>query len=775
MFFLINTAFGQEYTISGYVNDAKTGEELIGANIYLETGGIGTSTNAYGFYSLSLPAGTYQVFVQYIGFDTKVIDVELNKNIRLNVELLPASNQIQEVTLTGEDSRERIQNTEMSTTKLSIKEVKDIPQLLGEVDIIRSIQTLPGVTTVGEGATGFNVRGGNVDQNLILLDEAPVYNSSHLFGLFSVFNGDAVKDVKLYKGGIPANYGGRLSSVLDVRQKDGNTKQFAATGGIGALSSRVTLEGPIQKDRSSWMLAGRRSYADLFLVFGPEDLRGNQAYFYDLNAKVNFILNDKNRLYASAYLGRDVFGFDDLFNFSWGNRTFSLRWNHLYSDKLFSNTTFVYSDYDYSIGINSGNQVFDWDSGIDNFNLKSDYSYYINSNHTLEFGVNVLSYAFEPGIIEPGETLFFDRLDIQDRFAYEPGVYISHEFKAGSRITVKYGLRYSHFLRTGPETIYDYDPNQPMDPSSITDSTFYRGGEVFWDNGGLEPRLAVTYLIDDEKSVKFSYNRTLQFIHLVSNTTAATPIDIWTPSGPHISPSNANQVALGYFQNLEQGKYELSAEVYYKKMNNLLDYKNGAELILNEQIETELLSGEGYSYGLELMVRKNSGDFTGWISYTLSRTRQRTLSEFEEENVNNGDWYASNWDKPHDLSVVGNYKINEKWSVGGNFSLQTGRPITYPDGKIVQNGITIPIYSTRNSNRLPAYHRLDLSATYNLEQKEGRRWKSSLTFGVYNAYARRNAFSIFFRESEDNPGTTEAVRLSILGSAIPFITYNFEF
>jgi len=769
--------YGQKKPVlSGYLKDATSGEALIGANVVAEGTGLGVSTNAYGFYSLSLPASDYTIKFYYLGYETETRSVSLKTDLTLNVQMKESSVELQEVVV-SEDLDKNVKSVEMSTTQLTILEVKAIPQLLGEVDVIRSILLLPGVTTVGEGASGFNVRGGNIDQNLILLDEAPVYNSSHLFGFFSIFNGDAVRDLKLYKGGIPAEYGGRLSSALDVRQKEGNSKAFHGTGGIGVLSSRLMLEGPIVKDKCSFMVAGRRSYADLFLKLASDpDLRQNQAYFYDLNAKVNYQIDDRNSVFLSAYFGRDIFSFSDLFRFSWGNKTLTLRWNHLFSDKLFSNFTVLASDYDYSLGVPTGDQAFDWISGITNIYAKADFSYYLDPQSTIRFGGSMLYYGFDPGKATPGpETTVFNEFKVPNKYAVEPGVYASLERKIGTRFTILAGLRYSHFLRLGEETIYIYDENKPKSPETIIDSVHYANGEIISSFNGLEPRLSANYLLDDESSVKLSYNRTRQYIHLVSNTTSATPIDVWTPSGPYVKPAYADQVAGGYFRNFRNNRYELSAELYYKKMYDLLDYKNGAELILNPTVETELLSGNGTAYGLELMLKRNGKKWSGWISYTLSRSEMVVKGAFPQETINNGNPYPNNWDKTHDLSVTGYYNITKYWQVSGIFVYQTGRPVTYPDGKFEQNGIIIPVYNSRNSSRIPHYHRLDFSVTYDFKKNEGKNYKQSIVFGAYNVYARRNAFSIFFRQSEENPLQTEMVRLSILGSIVPFITYNFQF
>lgn len=777
LFIQVGFIYGQKKaTLSGYLKDAKSGETLIGANVVAEGTGLGVSTNAYGFYSLALPSGQYTIKFYYLGFETEVRNVELTTDLTLNVEMKESSVELQEVVVT-EDLDKNVKSVEMSTTQLTILEVKAIPQLLGEVDVIRSILLLPGVTTVGEGASGFNVRGGNIDQNLILLDEAPVYNSSHLFGFFSIFNGDAVRDLKLYKGGIPAEYGGRLSSVLDVRQKEGNTKAFHGAGGIGVLSSRLMLEGPIVKDKCSFMVAGRRSYADLFLKLASDpDLRQNQAYFYDLNAKVNYQIDDKNSVFLSSYFGRDIFSFSDLFRFSWGNKTLTLRWNHLFSDKLFSNFTLLVSDYDYSLGVPTGDQAFDWISGITNVYAKADFSYYLDPKSTVRFGGSMLYYGFDPGKATPGpETTVFIEFAVPNKYAVEPGVFARIDRKIGTRFTLQAGLRYSHFLRLGEETIYIYDENKPKSPETIVDSVHYGNGEIISSFYGLEPRFSANYLIDDESSVKLSYNRTRQYIHLVSNTTSATPIDVWTPSGPHVKPAYADQIAGGYFRNFRNNRYELSGEIYYKKMYDLLDYKNGAELILNPTVETEMLSGDGTAYGLELMLKRNGKIWSGWISYTLSRSEMLVKGQYPEETINNGNPYPNNWDKTHDFSATGNYNITKYWQVSAIFVYQTGRPVTYPDGKFEQNGIIIPVYNNRNSSRIPHYHRLDFSVTYDFKKNENKNYKQSIVFGAYNLYGRRNAFSIFFRQSEENPLQTEMVRLSILGSIVPFVTYNFQF
>lgn len=767
--------FSQDtYTLSGRIQDASSGEVLIQATIQVPELQMGAYTNEYGFYSLSLPEGTYSVRFSYIGFASITREITLTSSQSLDIELEQEGVQVEAVIISAEAEDENVSQVEMSTVKLNIMQVRKMPQLLGEVDIIRSMQLMPGVTTVGEGATGFNVRGGNVDQNLILLDESPVYNSSHLLGFFSVFNADAIKDVKLYKGGIPAKYGGRLSSVMDIRQKEGNNKQFAMTGGIGLLSSRLTVEAPLQKEKSSFMISGRRSYMDLFLKLSNDpDLNSNTLYFYDLNAKVNYTLGDKDRLYLSGYLGNDVFGFQEDFRFQWGNQTGTLRWNHLFSDKLFSNFTAIYSDYEYLIGIpeaSGESDPFEWTSHIYNYNLKADFGYFLNPQNTIEFGASALLYRFQPGDVDfLGDRTNFNDFALEHEHAMEYAAYLSNEQKIGSKLTLKYGLRYSLFQNIGSGTVYKYAEGVPRSETSIVDTLQYGSREVIKSFGGLEPRLAINYRLDDESSLKASYNRTRQYIHLISNTTAATPIDVWKPAGSYVDPATADQVALGYFRNFSNNMFEASVEVYYKQFQDLVDYKDGANLLFNQTIETELLSGDGRAYGAEVLIRKNKGDLTGWLAYTLSRTERQV------EGINNGEYYPSNYDKLHDVSLVLNYQISKSWDIGANFAFMTGRPITYPDGRYTYDGITVPVYSNRNGARTPTYHRLDLSANLNPRKNEGRRWKSTWNFGVYNAYNRRNPYSIYFRQNETNPNVTEAVQLSIFGSIIPSVTYNFQF
>ncbi len=766
----------QTATLSGYIKEKSTGEDLIGANIILRgKKTVAATSNSYGYFSLTVNPGEYTLEVSFLGYKTYSEEIQLLSSISKNIELSEESELINEVVLTGEKQDENVKSVEMSVSKLTTKEIKKIPQLLGETDIIRTITLLPGISTVGEGANGFNVRGGNVDQNLILLDEAPVFNSSHLFGFFSVFNADAVKDVKLYKGGIPAEYGGRLSSVLDVRQKEGNSKEFKMNGGLGLLSSRLLLEGPIVKDKVSYMVAGRRSYLDIFFGLSDDEaINQSILYFYDLNGKININFSEKSRLFISGYYGNDQFGIQDQFDFGWGNATGTLRWNYLLSDKLFLNLTGVYSDYKYNLGTPDNSEVnFRWNSRIRNNLMNAQFTWFPNPNNTVDFGVDNTYFIFDPAEIS-GDI--YARLS--SSYALETGLFISNEQKVSTRLTLQYGLRYAGFARFGEQTIRTYQEGDIIDDNTVISEKTYESGEIiksYFDWGGFEPRFSANYLLSENNSIKFSYNRLRQFIHLISNTTTPTPVDIWRPSGPHIEPSIVNQVAIGYFHNFSKNKYQLSTEVYYKDFQNLVDYKDNADLIFTEFIETELLSGIGRAYGLEVMFEKKLGNLTGWISYTLSKSERKVAGESRETSINNGEWYLSNYNKTHDITVVANYAISSSWDLGATFSFQSGRPVTYPSARGQFEGITYPVYNNRNGANIPNYHRLDISATYTPKPKEGRRWQNSWSFGVYNAYARRNAYSIFFRQNEINPVVTEAVRLSIFATIIPFVTYNFEF
>lgn len=779
----ISVGFSQEkFTISGTLKDANNGETLLGATIFLKNTTRGTITNQYGFYSLTAPQGNYTLVVSYLGYKTIEHKISLHKNVKFNAELKEDNDNLDEVVITaGKTKQVNLKTPQMSVAKLSAKTIKSIPTILGEVDIIKSIQLLPGVTNAGEGASGFNVRGGAEDQNLVLLDEAVIYNTSHLFGFFSVFNIDAVKDIKLYKGGIPAHFGGRVSSVLDVRQKDGNSKNLKLSGGIGIISSRLTVEGPTFKDKGSFLVSGRTSYAHLFMKLN-EETKNNSIKFYDLNFKTNYKINDNNRLYLSGYLGNDDINFGSSFNNTYGNLTGNLRWNHIFTDKLFTNLSLIYSKYNYNLKINRDG--IDWKSDIKNYNLKYDVGYYLSDKYKLNFGVSGIYYNFNPGNLNPlNATSGVNRRKLDNKFAIETGIYAGLEHTISDKFTARYGLRYSNFWRLGKQTLREYTNNLPViynenlgiyERATSIGETAYGTGKTIKSFGNLEPRLALSYQLNEKSSVKGSYNRTSQYLHLISNTASATPLDVWVPSGKFIKPQLADQYAVGYFRNFKNNMFSIEAETYYKTVKNRVDYINGADLIAQNNIETEILIGESRSYGLELLLRKNRGKFTGWLSYTLAKAEQRTPGGAAGGlGINNGKWYNTPYDRTHDVSFTGNYKLNEKWSFSSNFIFQTGRPVTYPNGRFEYNGLSIATYSNRNANRLPAYHRLDISATLTPRKNKTRKWKSEWVFGIYNLYGRKNAASITFGQNTTT-GISEATRTSIFGIT-PAITYNFKF
>lgn len=779
LFFLMAASAQEKFTLSGIVTDAGSNETLIGASVFIIETNTAIATNEYGFYSISLPPGTYTVEVSYVSFGTIRNTVTLNRNIRQNFQLTMGTQELDEIVISENQKRAAIKKPEMSVNKLSIQDIKKMPVVLGEVDILKSLLQLPGVTNAGEGSSGFNVRGGAADQNLILLDEATIFNSSHLFGFFSVFNSDAIKNLKLYKGGIPARFGGRVSSVLDIYQKEGNSKEFHMNGGIGLISSRLLAEGPIAKGRSSFLVAGRASYAHLFLKLTDND---NSAYFYDLNTKLSHKLNENNNLYLSGYFGRDVFNINNSFNNVYGNTVINLRWNHLFSEKLFANTSLIYSDYYYGLELDFiGLQ---WDSGIKNYNLKYNLKHYLSDKFKLNYGLNALYYDFNPGKVSPSnESSSINPEQLDKKYAFEPALYIDAEHTLTDNITVSYGLRYSMFYRLGAQTLNTYANDQPVnydndlkiyEKAPATGTQRYGSNEVIADFNNLEPRAAISYSINDNQSVKASYNRMAQYLHLISNTSSPTPLDVWAPSGKYIEPQLLDQVAVGYFRNFSNDKYTLEVESFYKKIKNRIDYIDGANLIANNAIEQVVLNGRSRAYGLEVLLRKNEGKLSGWIAYTLSRSEQQTPGRVAgETGVNNGEWYKTGYDKLHNLSVTASYELNDKWTFGSIFALQSGQPVTYPNGQYVYGDITIPSYGQRNEDRLPAYHHLDVSATYTPKPEKNKGWQGEWVFSIYNLYNRKNAASISFRQNEDT-GYNEAVRLSIFG-VIPSVTYNFKF
>ncbi len=677
----------EKITLSGTVYDQSNNETLIGVSIYFPELNAGTTTNEYGFYSITIPEGSYKIQVSYLGYTSQIEVLNLSKKLTKNFKLNQETESLDEIIIESNIEKLNVRTPQMSVNSLTAASIKQIPVVLGEADIIKSLILLPGVTSAGEGASGFNVRGGAADQNLILLDEATVFNSSHLFGFFSVFNPDVIKDVKLYKGGIPAKYGGRLSSVLDIYQKEGNSKEFDITGGIGLVSSRLLIEGPIKKEKISFLVGGRSSYAHLFLPLFDND---NKAYFYDLNTKLNYRINDRNSVFFSGYFGKDVFGINDSFVNTYGNKVGNLRWNHLFSDKLFSNLSLIYSDYFYGLTLDFVG--FEWDSGITNFNLKYDFKNYVNENLKLSYGINNIYIKFNPGEIVPNRDdsgIVPEKLI--DKYANEFAIYIDTEHKISDKLQLQYGVRFSNFTRLGQSELNIYKNDQAVvynnefkkyeSAVAIGTESFKRSNSIAGFNN-IEPRVSMSYLLNEDSSIKASYNRMAQYLHLLSNTASHTPLDVWTPSGKYIKPQLLDQFAIGYFKSIKDGDYSIETEVFYKDIQNRIDYINGANLIANDEIETVILKGKSRAYGLEVLFKKNEGKLKGWVAYTLSRSEQLTEGRnANEPGINQGKWYSTPYDKTHDFSINASYELNKKWTFNTNFIFQTGQPTNYPVGQ----------------------------------------------------------------------------------------------
>lgn len=780
---LLFTAFfisanAQNFSISGNLTDNSNGESLAGASILIkELPNKGTMSNFYGFYSIALPKGNYTLVCSYIGFENKEIKIELDKPITKNMALKPSAEALEEVVLQGSVAKRHLKSPIAGVTRISIKEIESVPVLFGEKDIIKTLQLLPGVKSAGEGSSGFYVRGGSADQNLILLDEAPVYNASHLMGFFSVFNSDALKNVKLYKGYIPPKFGGRLASVLQVQMKDGNNKKLSASGGIGLISSKLTLEAPIVKDKGSFIISGRRTYADMFLKLSSDEaIKNNTLYFYDLNVKGNYRFDAKNKLFISGYFGRDVLGFKDAFSFDWGNITGTLRYNHLFNDKLFSNTSFIYSDFDYKINIGDSNLDISIAAIIQNLHFKQDFSYYANEKNKFEFGASLIKHTFKPGSFESNmEGL--NNSQLENKHALESAAYVSNTQKISPTLTASYGLRYSNFTQLGPGNIFSYNSLGELESEK-----YYETNEVVASYHGFAPRAALAFVLNEKSSLKTSYNKTFQYLHLMSNSDGNNPTDVWLPSSNNIKPQVGHQVALGYFRNFgKEEAYQFSVETYYKKMENSVDYKTGAEITLNPTVEGDLLFGKARAYGLELLIRKQQGKFTGWVSYTLART------EKQFEDINDNHWFPAKQDRTHDLALVGSYKIGSRATISANWVYYTGNAVTFPTGRYELNGNWYNYYTDRNAGRMPDYHRLDIGFTLKNkkyktfidevtgeEKRKKKKFESSWNFSVYNAYARENAYSIRFEQSEADPSKNVAVQTALF-KIVPSISYHFKF
>ena len=754
-------------TLSGYVSDAESGERLVGVTVIETNLKKGTSTNTYGYYSFTIPEGNWDLQLSYIGYKTINHKGQAVKNVLHDFIMEQNETQLGEVVIEATRSDENVRAPSMGIVKLDVKTIKAIPSLLGEIDVVRVLQLLPGVQTTSEGSTGFSVRGGGSDQNLILLDDATVYNSGHLLGFFSIFNNDAVKNVTLYKGDIPAAYGGRLSSLLEVEIKDGDSRKIGISGSIGTISSKLTVEGPVIQDRTTFLFAGRRTYADLFLPFAKEeDLRDIKLYFYDFNLKLSHVLNENNRLYLSGYSGRDIFK-NKFSTIEFGNQTGSLRWNHIYSSKLFMNLSLIYSRYNYNLGTpesGTGSFSFSWDSRLTDYSPRLDFTHYLSGNHKLRYGASVIYHDFFPGEISGiGSTSGSTYFKLPSSYTIESGLYISDESKFLGNLTLKYGLRFAMFQNIGPGTFYEY--NNEYTP---VDSIVYHKGDIFNTYSGLEPRVAFTYLINDISSFKGSYSHTAQFITLAQNSSSGTPLNIWFPASPNVEPQLCDQFSIGYFRNLRNDMYEVSGEVYYKNFLRLIDFRDHAQLFLNQYLEGELRRGKGYSYGIETLLRKNEGFFTGWISYTYSRSF-RIVPE-----INSGNRYPSLYDKPHALNLVTTFALSQRITASSTWTYATGLPLTLPTGRAVIGNALIPVYSERNSDRMEDYHRLDLSISLMGKEKPGKKWQSELNLSIYNVYNRHNTWSINFVQDAENPYITYAEK-TYLFSVIPAITYNIKF
>lgn len=745
-------------SVSGNVKDALTGEDLIGATVMIKSRNTGVASNGYGYYSLVVPRGEYEMEVRYMGYETSKIKVTVSGALHVDIKLQPSGNELRTVEVSSRKKDDNIRNVEIGMEKLNVKDIKTIPVLFGEKDVLKTIQLMPGIKSEGEGSSGIIVRGGSADQNQILLDEANVYNASHMFGFFSVFNSDAIKSLSIYKGNEPAEYGGRLSSVLDIKMNDGNNQKMSATGGIGLISSRLSVEGPLVKDKGSFIVSGRRTYADLFLKLSNNaDTRSSSLYFYDLNAKANYKLDDRNRIFLSGYLGQDAMGIK-AFGIDWGNKTATLRWNHLWSEVLFSNTSVLVSDYLYKIDINAGSNLHLLSRILD-YGLKQDFQLSLADNQTLQFGWQSTYHKIIPGAVTSSSDI--DMKSLSNKNTWENALYLSHKLQLGSHLDAEYGFRLSSFSLFGPGNIYRYDDN-----GKTLDTTYYAAGRVVKSYLNLEPRLSLNYVMNDNNSVKAAYARNVQNLHLLSNSSATSPTDMWIPSSNNVKPEIADQVSVGYFRNFANNRFEFSVEAYYKAMQNQIDYRNGAQVNFNENAESQILFGKGRAYGLEMYLKKKYGRLNGWISYTLSRT-ERKFSE-----INNNSWYPSRQDRTHDVSIVGMYELNKHWSLSATWVYNTGNAVTFPTGKYEIDGKQMFVYSDRNANRMPAYHRLDLGATWML--KKTATTESSWSFSLYNAYGRENAYMITFKQSDTDPNRTVASQISLF-RFIPSVSYNFKF
>jgi hypothetical protein len=755
--FQIQFAIGQEkLVINGNLKDQATGEAIIRAVIRIEElPNLGVLSNEYGFYAIALPKGKYNLLITQLGYEKYKQQVTLEENISLNIFLKPA-NLLKEVVVESGRKNDNLLKAQMGTETLNLNAISKVPVIFGEKDILKTLQLLPGVKSAGEGNSGFYVRGGGADQNLILLDEAPVYNASHLLGFFSTFNSDAIKDVTLIKGNAPAQYGGRLSSVLDVKMKDGNNQDYNVTGGLGLISSRVSIEGPLQKDKSSFIISGRRTYADVFLL-ASETFKDNILYFYDFNLKANYKIDEKNKLFISGYFGRDELGLKNTFGIDWGNKTGTIRWNRIVSSRLFLNTSLIFSDYNYNVKLKNGATNFNINSNIKDLNLKQDYTFYVNPRNTLRFGFNSILHTITPttfsGTVISSNTK-------EGRNGLENAIYLSNYYKANNNLSIDYGMRLSAYSLMGGDVYNLYENEKIINSIKIGKYSF---GKTYLNP---EPRITSNYRLNDEVSFKAGYARNVQHLHLLSNSTASSPSDQWIGNSYNIKPEIADQISIGYVQGFKKNNFELSAELYYKNIQNQVDYKDGADINTIKDVESVLLYGIGRAYGLEFLLKKKEGQFTGWISYTLSKTERKI------NGINENNWYNAKQDRTHDLAVVGVYTLNPRWSVSGVFVYNTGDAVTFPTGKYDIQGQTVYQYASRNANRMPTNHRMDISVTY--DKKKIKRIQESWNFSLYNVYGRENAYQINFQEDPNDPTRTQIIRTALF-RWIPSVTYQFKF
>lgn len=757
--FFVSLIAQNKITISGTVKDGKTGEELIGAAVTVsELPGTGAVTNAYGFYSLTLPASKYTLLYKYVGYEVVKIALDSLKSQQLNISLLQASKALNEVVVSAKKSDENVKSADVSAVKLDIKQLEKVPVIFGEKDLLKTIQLLPGIQPASEGNAGFYVRGGTNDQNLILLDEATVYNASHLLGFFSTFNNDAIKDATIYKGNMPAEFGGRLSSVLDVKMREGNNRNYVVSGGIGLIASRLNVEGPIVKDKGSFFISGRRTYADLFLKLSKnEQLKTSKLFFYDLNAKANYRFGKRDRVFVSGYFGQDKFLQGDRFGINYGNATATTRWNHIFSEKLFSNTAFIFNDFNYTASVSQFG--IELHSQIRDFGLKEDLEYFINSKNKVKAGFQTTFHSIVPGEITSKDTTRINNLSLTQSYGLETSVYGQHEALLWDKLNIIYGLRLSIFSQAGPGRYYTFNEYGDVDSFSLKLGKF---GKTYVN---LEPRFSMSYNFFKNMSFKLAYSRNVQNLHLLSNTTTSFPTDRWIMTSNNVKPEIADQVSAGYFLNFYKDMFEFSLEGYYKHLQNQIDYKNGAVLRVNETVESQLLYGIGRAYGMEFFFKKRTGKFTGWISYTLSRTERQFAT------INDNSWFPARNDRTHDFNIVLMYDITPRINVSLTWIYYTGIAATFPSGKYYVAGNLVPYYGPRNQDRFPDYHRLDIGATFILKKRKN--WEHDLNVSVYNLYARKNAYSIDFKVDQ-NTNKTYA-EMTYLFRIVPSITYNFKF